>query len=86
MNVINLPARDWTADDTNSGGDRLASVTALADRAVCNQRRTRHDSNDWAAFDRFTGRIRAMTDAELANSFGICDPAVIASLRELAAS
>jgi hypothetical protein len=44
------------------------------------------DGNDWAAFDRFAGRVRAMSDQDLADQFGIVDPYTRVLLRELAAS
>jgi hypothetical protein len=44
------------------------------------------DGNDDAAFDRFAGRVRAMTDEDLAAQFGITSPDTVAALRELAAS
>jgi hypothetical protein len=44
------------------------------------------DGNDWAAFDWFAGRVRAMTDNDLAEKFGITSPDTVAMLRELAAS
>lgn len=44
------------------------------------------DGDDWAAFDRFAGRIRAMSDQGLADQFGIVDPRTRVLLRELAES
>jgi hypothetical protein len=44
------------------------------------------DGNDWAAFDRFAGRVRNMSDGDLAEQFGIRSAETVALLRELAAS
>jgi hypothetical protein len=44
------------------------------------------DGNDGAAFDRFAGRVRAMSDQDLADQFGIVDPRTRVLLRELAES